>query len=215
MVTFFHLRNGGRAQVPPGGPAPGDIGFVVARHPVERAVSAFHTAYSRAVGRTNSTNTQCPYRKFPYLQANISDSDGLSSAVALLGERGAELADASCGYAYHHMLSQAFFLWRERVRLLYSRSPPKGQLLARDDQLPSPVSVVLRLESLAEDLLALCAARNATAYCQKRIEQLGGIKSLNPSHKARLTDAAIRAAQRYYAPDFGCLGYGMAPEEGK
>lgn len=206
LVGFFGLRNGACASVPPNGPAQGDVAFAVARQPVERAISAYHTAYARAAWRANSSGSACPYARFPYLQANISDSAGLSAAVAVLAAHGSALAGAGCGFAYHHLLSQSWFLWRERVRLLYSKRLPRGAR-ATDAQLPPPVTVVLRLERLAEDLATLCAARNATAFCDRRARELGGIRPLNPSRKAAVSAHAWRQAQAYYAPDFECLGY--------
>ncbi|KAG8460295.1 hypothetical protein KFE25_011786 [Diacronema lutheri] len=208
LVTFFRLRNGRLAPVPPGGPARGEIGFAVARQPVERAISAFHTAHARGAWRANATNSPCPYARFPFLQARISDSDGVASAVRVLREHGTAAADAGCGFAYHHLLSQSWFLWRDRVRLVYEAcARAAGAPPVPEARLPPSVSVVLRLEHLADDLLALCALRNASAYCAKRIAQIGGIRPLNPSGKSTISAEAWAAAEEYYAPDFECLGY--------
>lgn len=205
ITRFFKLSQGRGLSKWRERRSPLDIGFTLVRHPVCRAISAFHTAHGRAAWRTNRTNSPCPFSRFPYLRENISDSEGLVLAVRTLRAHGTGLADSACGFAYHHLLSQAWFLWRPRVRLLLSRRGAKAP--PAESELPPPPTVVLRLESLAQDLLALCAARNASAYCSARMRALGGLQRANPSRRASVNAEALAAIQDYYSPDYECLGY--------
>ena len=69
----------------------------------------------------------CPFSRFPYLLARNASSapHRLGVALATLKRRGSALASADCGFAYHHMLSQAYFLWPERT---WARSHTVGPL---------------------------------------------------------------------------------------
>jgi hypothetical protein len=196
--VLFDMNNHQLPVMPAGGPSKDDIGFAIARHPVERAVSAWHTAYGRAAPRANKTDSPCPFSRFPYLQKGISDSDGLLRAIALLREKGVDLASSACGAAYPHMLSQSYFLSRKRMHNLYG----KGPLV----KLPPPPTVLLRLEHLFDDLRAFCALRNASAFCEAAIARRGE-RVINTSRKATISAEAMRAVKLYYEPDFDCLGY--------
>ena len=150
-TTVAHLLGvrQGTIDYPSSGPQPGDVGFTVVRHPTCRAISGFGTAWRRAYFRTNSTGSACPFSKFPYLLDNSSSLDErLSRALGVLEQHGSSLASGACGFAYHHMLSQTYFLWDGRRKALFDTEAAR----------PPPPTVVLRLESLREDFERFCIA---------------------------------------------------------
>ena len=152
-TTVAHLLGvrQGTIDYPSSGPQPGDVGFTVVRHPTCRAISGFGTAWRRASFRTNSTGSACPFSKFPYLLDNSSSLDErLSRALGVLEQHGSSLASGACGFAYHHMLSQTYFLWDGRRKALFGTEAGRP--------VPPPPTVVLRLESLREDLERFCIA---------------------------------------------------------
>ena len=196
-------------------PEPGDVGFAIVRHPACRALSGFRTAYSRAAGRTNLTDSECAFANFPYLlnASAASEDERLRIALQTLRTHGTRLASRGCGFAYHHMLSQGFFLESAR---LFSRATTTS-LSTADQQPPPPPTVLLRLEHLADDLLAFCAQRNATRWCVRnlaRVRKEGNARSNQGDARTReagkrldavLAPATLDAIEDYYAPDLACL----------
>ena len=191
-------------------PQPGDVGFAFVRHPICRAISGFHTAYHRAAFRTNATDSACPFERFPYLLRNeTSEDERLRKAVATLRRDGSAIAGPECGFAYHHMLSQAFFLDRRRLHKLFDTAEGR----------PPPPSVLLRVENLHDDFLALCARRNATRWCEERLAHIrrGEMVRLNAGKEREhtagaalstlLEPATLDALERYYAADAACYDY--------
>lgn len=152
VMKMFKIPHGADDR-PKRPPQPGDVAVAVVRHPLCRALSGFREAYERAAYRANTSRSGCPFSRFPYLlEANTSSAQHrLSVALRTLSQRGSALATADCGFAYHHMLSQAYFLWPERTHL------PPGMHLP-------PVTRLLRLESLEEDVRALCAERGVAGH---------------------------------------------------
>jgi len=149
-TTVAQLLGVGQGRIDYGsGPQPGDVGFTIVRHPTCRAISGFGTAYRRAAFRTNSSGSACPFSKFPYLLDNSSSLDErLARALGVLEEYGSSLASSACGYAYHHMLSQTYFLWISRRQALFDTDAGR----------PPPPTVVLRLENLRDDFMRFCFA---------------------------------------------------------
>jgi hypothetical protein len=212
-TTFKRLTGVSGASSPHfgAGPQPGDVGFAVVRHPACRAFSAFRTAYNRASFRTNISKSPCPFHRFPYLFANetSTEDERVQRAVETIRQHGTELADSACGFAYHHMLTQSFFLSKGRhARLFESPTYPR----------PPMPTVFLRLESIGEDLAAFCRTRNASSWCAQRLalthdEKLSARlnEGLARSREEGLplsrlwAPQSLDAVESYYAPDL-CLG---------
>ena len=212
LISLLKLKHGALSRSEP---QPGDVGFAVVRHPTCRAVSAFHTAYDRAVLRTNSSKSACPFGSFPYLLAASSSDVGqrFSRAMSTVHQFGSKLAGPACGYAYHHLLSQSFFLQHsQKVAAQHGLEPP----------LPT---IALRLEQLVPDLVRLCAARNATYFCDRLLRSHGGSLPHVNANKNRSEanvllapnssgagclmrdDKLQQQVQDTYRSDFDCLGY--------
>lgn len=199
LARLLRFAQGGRSPLRNGTATSTHVGFAVVRHPVCRAVSAFHTAFDRAAFRTNSSASACPFHRFPYLRANVSDSEGLDIWLSTIRAHGSRLASGACGFAYHHTLSQSFFLWEKRIQLLYAHDRVG---------MPPPPTVLLRLEHLTDEFLSFCKTRGELDWCKKRLEALGGsLTPLNPSRKSVITPAIREKVAAYLAPDFACLGY--------
>ena len=202
MSRLFKLRQGSITYG--SGPRPGDISFAVVRQPACRAISGFKTAYVRSRGRTNDSHSPCPFQQFPYLLDNSTSFDTrMQIALATLSTHGTALASAACGYAYHHMMPQTYFLWPLRMHAIFDTEEGR----------PPPVTVLLRLESLHEDFARFCAARNASDFCSDQLARIGG--KLPTSNEAllhggalsSLTPRTLKAINTYYHNDFGCLRY--------
>jgi len=212
LVKLLRLRHGADSRGARA-PRPGDVSFAVVRHPACRAVSAFREAWARAAWRTNRSRSPCPFSDFPYLLDNRSSAEHrLRVALRTLRRRGSALAGPACGYAYHHMLSQTFFLWGNR-----SGAPGDPARLP-------PVTRLLRLESLERDLSAFCDERGAAPFCRQalragvpRLNAAGvGVAASNPlgalPHVVprELSHDVRRALVKTYARDFACLNYSYA-----
>ena len=138
-------------------------------------------------------------------------------ALDTLIQHGSSLADGSCKHAYHHMLSQTYFIWPRRLEALFDTEVGR----------PPRATVFLRLESLHADFEQFCASRNASAACLKLRAHRVALERFNPSpenmrgkssasgyatHVLRheLSDATLDAINRAYRSDLACFGYAPA-----
>lgn len=191
-------------------PEPDDIAFAVVRDPLCRAISGFREAWARAAFRTNWSNSPCPFHRFPYLLDNQSSAElRLGLALRTLATQGARLAGPECGYAYHHMLSQTYFLW-----------PNRSNVWSEEGRVPRATRL-LKIETLENDLLAFCEERGAADFCRARLR--GGLKQLNSRDRGiasrnplgalpdviphEMSRATRQALHQYYAADYRCLNY--------
>ena len=219
LARFLNVSTGGITYG--NGPENDEVNFAVVRNPGCRFVSAFMTAYSRAVMHANTTHSPCPFSRFPYLVSAVNTTLDYRIRLALdtLEHHGSSLADKACGHAYHHMLSQTFFVWPRRLQLLFDTD--KGR--------PPRATVFLRLESLHEDMDRFCRERHGTTVCEKLRAQValgGALERRNPTRtrtlrewdkgnesyatlalQRKLSDSTLEAINRVYASDFACFGY--------
>ena len=185
-------------------PLPGYLQVGTAREPLKRFVSAVQEVYLRVRIRPNGT--RCLHRKVPWIRTAMNGVDGACAAAdepmsdgALAAVFRQMVADVECGRAFpnvQHMYSQSLFL-------------------GANTSVPQPVDLLLRLESLSDDVQTL---KRAVGYrgderCPLKQERAAAEKPRGapaPNALRAVLAAAPELMQsicNVFIQDFLCLGY--------
>ena len=201
--NFDALPVGGLLRSLPA-PLPGYLQVGTAREPLKRFVSAVQEVYLRVRIRPNGT--RCLHRKVPWIRTAMNGVDGACAAAdepmsdgALAAVFRQMVADVECGRAFpnvQHMYSQSLFL-------------------GANTSVPQPVDLLLRLESLSDDVQTLKRAvgYNGDERCPLKQERAAAEKPRGapaPNALRAVLAAAPELMQsicNVFIQDFLCLGY--------
>ena len=204
-------------------PLPGYLQVGTAREPLQRFLSAFQEVYSRV--RLKPRGARCVHRNVPWLRVAMRAS-GNSSGGSGSGGSGNDSGAGACASPDEALPpAQLRLIFRAFVRdVECARRFPNGEhlysqslFLGGNTSVPQPIDLLLRLETLSQDLATLKAAVGygaATAdVCPLKAERVAAQKPRGvPSAAALRTllehdPALMQTVCNIYMQDFVCLGY--------
>ena len=204
-------------------PLPGYLQVGTAREPLQRFLSGFQEVYSRV--RLKPRGARCVHRNVPWLRVAMRAS-GNSSGGSGSGGSGNDSGAGACASPDEALpTAQLRRIFTQFVRdVECARHFPNGQhlysqslFLGGNTSVPQPIDMLLRLESISEDLATLKAAVGygaATAdLCPLREERVAAQKPRGVPSAAALRalleqdPALMQTVCNIYMQDFVCLGY--------